>query len=154
MQWSQLPRRKKQLVLSTGVLVLALVFGLSVTNSNKQQVGADTSLTGGVPALDSNFAFTKLIKFKTVDSAGAGKAAYLDAFVLDTEEGLIGESEPNGEALLSLNDTTCYAIRATDKDGAAEGAVVVAVGLDAASCGEGATVAPTASTEFMTITLR
>lgn len=158
---SQTNRQRKTAILITGVLALVLVAGFTVAfnATNRAQVGADvTSNT----ALDSNLANNSLnVLVKTVDSAGAAKAAFLDAIIdtnsnctIDSDEvdGYSGETGADGTATLALPAGQAYVLRATNQAGVGEGSVTVALGnASSAAC---MTVVKTANTTPINITIK
>lgn len=129
MQWSQLPRRKRQLYIGTAVVAVAFVFGLSLVNQNRQQVGANVDDVTTIPGLDSGFDVAgQSVVFKATGATGFD--------VISTDGGFEAYAPAEEEeAVLSLPlDITCVTVEVV---GSTTGSATVALS-DTADCGEGA----------------
>jgi hypothetical protein len=133
------PRRKKALLLSLGVVGLALVLTVAVT-VQRRLVSADVDTTGATLETLND---TLSLLVKTTDDKGNPVAAFLDANVDDgnctvddyeVSNGVVGETATDGTGVLDLAYDVNYTITATAKDD-------TRVGTSGVEVGSGVTVA-------------
>lgn len=138
MQWSAIPPRKKNLYIGLAVVAAAALAVVGTLNNSKRQVGADT--VGSSLTVDSEIGLNE-VKFLVVDAANTPQAgAYLDIFSVTTEEGYSTAVDQEGRTTVYL-PSDCYAVKASPTAGGGEGAIVLAVDVNPATCGEGAVTA-------------
>ncbi len=134
MRFTQLPRRKKQIIFAASFLALSVIAGLA-QNIASRSVNADSSTDTTLDTVTTTKSIDTLFQVK--DSNGQPVKAYVDAVraksdcTTDPNEtlGFTGETLDDGTAVLSLPADQVFSIQATAKEStAAPATVAVAVG--------------------------